>query len=76
MAKQLSQQYPETHFLLVGDPYPGYEPILEEIHEEKKIITLTYAKQLNIDVDNAALRKRMIGLYEKEKLLKEEAKVI
>ncbi|WP_255590423.1 MULTISPECIES: glycosyltransferase [unclassified Algoriphagus] len=34
MAKQLSQQYPETHFLLVGDPYPGYEPILEEIHEE------------------------------------------
>ncbi|PKP16361.1 MAG: sodium:solute symporter [Bacteroidetes bacterium HGW-Bacteroidetes-23] len=56
--------------------YQSLQMQLEEIHEEKKIVTLTYANQLNIDVDNPTLRKRMIGLYEKEKLLKEEAKTI
>lgn len=34
MAKQLSLKYPETHFVLVGDHFPGYEPILEEIMEK------------------------------------------
>ena len=43
-----------------AEEYNALQKELEEIHEEKKIITLTYAKQLNIDVDNAALRKRMI----------------
>lgn len=49
---------------------------LKEIHEEKKIITLNYAEQLNIDVDNPTLRKRMIALNEKEKNVKEKAKKI
>lgn len=49
---------------------------LNEIHEEKKIITLNYAEQLNIDVDNPTLRKRMIALNEKEKNVKEKAKKI
>jgi glycosyltransferase involved in cell wall biosynthesis len=31
IADQLSKKYPNTHFVLVGDPFPGYEPILEEI---------------------------------------------
>jgi len=34
MARQLSMKYPETHFVLVGDPFPGYEPILEEMMEK------------------------------------------
>jgi SSS family solute:Na+ symporter len=49
---------------------------LNEIHEEKRIITLNYAKQLNIDVDNPTLRKRMIALNEKEKNIKDKAKKI
>ena len=61
---------------IYAETYQSLQMQLEEIHEEKKIVTLTYANQLNIDVDNATLRKRMIGLYEKEKLLKEEAKSI
>jgi glycosyltransferase involved in cell wall biosynthesis len=31
MAECLSKKYPNTHFVLVGDPFLGYEPILEEI---------------------------------------------
>lgn len=34
MAQYLSEKYPHTHFILVGDPFPGYEPILEEIRKE------------------------------------------
>lgn len=34
LADRLSKKYPNTHFLLVGDPFPGYEPILEEIRKE------------------------------------------
>ncbi len=61
---------------IYAEDYKLLEKKLEEIHDEKKIVTLTYANQLNIGVDNPTLRKRMIGLYEKEKLLKEEAKTI
>lgn len=31
LAEKLSQKYPNTHFVFVGDPFPGYEPILEEL---------------------------------------------
>ncbi|MFN3997452.1 glycosyltransferase family 4 protein [Algoriphagus sp.] len=34
MADLLSKKYPNTHFILVGDPFPGYEPILEEMKKE------------------------------------------
>lgn len=34
MAEILSKTYPTTHFVLVGDPFPGYEPILEEVKKE------------------------------------------
>ncbi|RAR46965.1 sodium:solute symporter [Flavobacterium lacus] len=61
---------------IYAQEYKSLEKELEEIHQEKKIVTLAYSNQLNIDVDNPTLRKRMIGLYEKEKLLKEEAKAI
>ncbi|WP_291777404.1 glycosyltransferase family 4 protein [Cecembia sp.] len=31
MAKEVIREHPDALFLLVGDPYPGYESILEEI---------------------------------------------
>ena len=31
IAKQLSIQYPQCHFVLVGDPFPGYEHLEAEI---------------------------------------------
>jgi len=56
--------------------YKNLEVRLALIQEEKKIVTLTYAKQINIDVDNPVLRKRIIALSEKEKNLREEAQGI
>ena len=34
LADRLSKSFPETHFVLVGDPFPGYEPILDEVKRE------------------------------------------
>lgn len=34
LADRLSKSFPETHFVLVGDPFPGYEPILEQVKRE------------------------------------------
>ncbi len=34
LAELLSKRFRNTHFVLVGDPFPGYEPILEEIRKE------------------------------------------
>ncbi|GAA0877265.1 glycosyltransferase family 4 protein [Algoriphagus jejuensis] len=31
MAERIARNNPKTHFVLIGDPFPGYEPILEEI---------------------------------------------
>ena len=31
MAEKLAKKHPNVHFVLVGDPFPGYEPILQEI---------------------------------------------
>jgi SSS family solute:Na+ symporter len=56
--------------------YKNLEERLALIQEEKKIVTLTYAKQINIDVDNPVLRKRIIALSEKENNLREEAQGI
>lgn len=61
---------------IYNEEYQNLTLQLNEIHEEKKVITLNYAEQLNIDVDNPTLRKRMIALNEKEKNVKEKAKEI
>lgn len=40
MAEKLAKKHPTSHFVLVGDPFPGYEPILEEVRiviEEKRL---------------------------------------
>lgn len=34
MAEKVAKKYPKAHFVLVGDPFPGYEYILEEIREK------------------------------------------
>lgn len=34
MADQLSKKYLNTHFVLLGDPFLGYEPILEKMKKE------------------------------------------
>lgn len=34
LADSLCKSFPEPHFVLVGDPFPGYEPILEEVKRE------------------------------------------
>jgi glycosyltransferase involved in cell wall biosynthesis len=34
MAEKLAHLSTQTHFILVGDPFPGYEPILEEMRKE------------------------------------------
>lgn len=36
LAERISKKYPNTRFVLVGDPFPGYEPILEELKSEIK----------------------------------------
>ncbi|WP_243739651.1 glycosyltransferase family 4 protein [Algoriphagus boseongensis] len=33
LAKRILKNHPQVHFVLVGDPFPGYESILEEIKE-------------------------------------------
>ena len=34
LADSLCKSFSEAHFVLVGDPFPGYEPILEEVKRE------------------------------------------
>lgn len=61
---------------IYAEEYRTLEERLAVIQEEKKIVTLTYTQQLNIEVDNPVLRKRIISLSEKEKNLREEAQEI
>lgn len=61
---------------IYANDYKALEDRLEHIQEEKKEMTLTYANQLNFDVDNPVLRKRIIALSEKEKTIREEAQGI
>ncbi|GAB3230378.1 glycosyltransferase family 4 protein [Algoriphagus aestuariicola] len=34
MAEQIARKYSNVHFILVGDPFSGYEPILEELKQK------------------------------------------
>jgi Na+/proline symporter len=61
---------------IYANDYKALEDRLENIQEEKKEITLIYANQLNFDVDNPVLRKKIIALSEKEKTIREEAQGI
>ena len=61
---------------IYAEDYKNLEEKLAAIQEEKKVVTLTYTQQLNVEVDNPVLRKRIIALSEKEKNLREEAQEI
>ena len=36
IAEKIAAKDPKTHFVFVGDPFPGYEPILEELRKRVK----------------------------------------
>ena len=36
IAERIAAHNPNTHFVFVGDPFPGYEPILEELRQSIK----------------------------------------
>ncbi len=36
IAEKIAAKDPKTHFVFVGDPFPGYEPILEELQKRVK----------------------------------------
>jgi SSS family solute:Na+ symporter len=56
--------------------YEKLEQNLVEVSAEKKDVTLAYATQLNIDRENMVLKNRIISLNEKEKSIRDEAKVL
>jgi SSS family transporter len=56
--------------------YIALEKELEVIQDEKKTVTLKYANQLNLAVDNPVLKKRIIALTEKENNLRDEARAL
>ncbi len=56
--------------------YEKLEQDLVQISTEKKDVTLAYAHQLNIDRENQVLKSRIISLNEKEKSIRDQAKVI
>ncbi len=49
---------------------------LDSLSDEKKVINLLYIDQLNQDYDNLILRKELISLSNKEKDLRDQAKVL
>lgn len=56
--------------------YKSLEEKLVAVSEEKKQVTLDYANQLNIDRENQVLKSRIMALAEKEKGIRDEAKVL
>ncbi|SFT77936.1 Glycosyltransferase involved in cell wall bisynthesis [Algoriphagus locisalis] len=56
MAKMISASYPHCHFLLVGDPYPGYENLEVEM---KHFIT---ENRLENSVTNLGFRKDIASI--------------
>lgn len=61
---------------IYAEDYKKLETDLVKISAEKKEVTLAYANQLNIDRENKVLKSRIIALNEKEKNIRDEAKVI
>jgi SSS family transporter len=61
---------------IYASDYEKLEQDLVRISAEKKDVTLAYANQLNIDRENKVLKNRIIALSEKEKNIREKAKVI
>jgi Na+/proline symporter len=58
------------------EEYKTLENKLHDIYTEKKQVTLDYASQINIDVENQVLKNRIVALGEKEKDIRDQAKVL
>lgn len=56
------------------DDYLLLEKDLKAVSDEKRLVTLAYAAQLNIDIENKVLKKRIIALAESEKKIRDKAK--
>jgi SSS family solute:Na+ symporter len=71
---------PNNKISVENSPYKKEYHVLENklalVSEDKKVINLLYIDQLNQDYDNPILRKEMIALSDKEKDLRDRAKVI
>ena len=61
---------------IYAEDYQKLENDLVKISTEKKEVTLAYANQLNIDRENKVLKNRIVALNEKEKNIRDEAKVL
>jgi len=61
---------------IYAEEYKSLEEKLVVVSEEKKQVTLDYANQLNIDRENKVLKSRIMALAEKEKGIRDEAKVL
>lgn len=61
---------------IYAEDYKKLEGELVEIASEKKEVTLAYVNQLNIETDNKVLKNRIISLGEKEKTLRDNAKIL
>lgn len=61
---------------IYAQDYEKLELDLVKVSTEKREVTLAYANQLNIDRENKVLKSRIIALNEKEKNIRDEAKVI
>ncbi|WP_396179417.1 sodium:solute symporter, partial [Flavobacterium sp.] len=61
---------------IYAEDYKKLEANLVTVSAEKKEVTLAYANQLNIDRENLVLKNRIIALNEKEKNIRDEAKVL
>lgn len=61
---------------IYAEEYKALEEKLVVVSEEKKQVTLDYANQLNIDRENKVLKSRIMALAEKEKGIRDEAKVL
>ena len=56
--------------------YKDLEDKLIAVSSEKKEVTLAYATQLNIDLENKVLKNRIVALSEKEKNIRDKAKIL
>ncbi|MDI1255805.1 MAG: sodium:solute symporter [Flavobacterium sp.] len=69
---------PNSKVIIENSAYKGEYKILENklanVLEEKKQVTIDYASQLNIDVENPVLKRRISALSEKEKNIRDQAK--
>ena len=54
--------------------YALLEKNLKTVSEEKRLVTMAYVNQLNIDIENKVLKKRIVVLSENEKSIRDKAK--